>query len=88
LKAIVSERVKFLKKNLGKGNVFNDEVNCPYLFPAHYEESVLSSEIELSDFYGGMLYFHRCGDAAKPLPMIGKIKTIEIFSGGPRTDGR
>jgi hypothetical protein len=84
----IADRAKFLKKKIGKGNMYDDEVNCPSLSPSLYEEFVLPYEIELSDFHGGILYFHSCGDTTKLLPSIEKIKTIEMFHVGPWTDVR
>jgi uroporphyrinogen-III decarboxylase len=84
----IADRAKFLKKKVGKGNIYNDEVNCPSLSPALYEEFVLPYEIELSDFHGGILYYHSCGDTTKLLPSIVKTKTIEMFHVGPWTDVR
>jgi uroporphyrinogen-III decarboxylase len=82
----ITERAKFLGKCKGKGNIYNDEVNCPSLSPELYEEFALPYELELSDFHGGILYFHSCGDTTKLLPLIAKINTIEMFHVGPWTD--
>ncbi len=83
----ITERAKFLGKCKGKGNIYNDEVNCPSLSPELYEEFALPYELELSDFHGGILYFHSCGDTTKLLPLIAKINTIEMFHVGPWIGG-
>ncbi len=83
----ITEREKFLGKCKGKENIYNDEVNCPSLSPELYEEFALPYELELSDFHGGILYFHSCGDTTKLLPLIAKINTIEMFHVGPWIDG-
>ena len=82
----ISQRAKFLGKGVGKGNLYNDEVNCPTLSPKLYEEFALPYELELSDFHDGILYFHSCGDTTKLLPSISKIETLEMFHVGPWTD--
>ena len=33
-----TERAQFLGKSVGKGNIYNDEVNCPSISPTMYEE--------------------------------------------------
>lgn len=82
----IKDRADFLKKSVGKGNIYDDEVNCPSLSPGLYEEFVLPYEMELSDFHGGILYFHSCGDTTKLIPSIAKIATLEMFHVGPWTD--
>jgi uroporphyrinogen-III decarboxylase len=82
----ITERAKFLGRKIGKGNIYNDEVNCPTLSPELYEEFALPYEVELSDFHSGILYWHSCGDTTRLLPFIAKIGTLEMFHVGPWTD--
>ena len=85
-KAWIVERASFLGQAVEKGNLYNDEVNCPTLSPPLYEEFVLPYEQELSGFHGGILYWHSCGDTTALLPSIAKIPGIEMFHVGPWTD--
>jgi uroporphyrinogen-III decarboxylase len=85
-KAWISERAAFLGQQVEKGNLYNDEVNCPTLSPSQYEEFVLPYEQELSAFHGGILYWHSCGDTTALLPSIAKIPGIEMFHAGPWTN--
>jgi len=80
------ERAKFLKQEVGKGDLDNDEVNSLLLSPKHYEEFVLPYEQELCEFHGGIGYWHSCGDVTKLLNPIRKIPEIDMFHIGPWTD--
>jgi len=82
----VSERAKFLGRPIDKGNLYNDEVNCPTLSPRQYEEFVLPYEIELCNFHGGIVYWHSCGDITKLAEAIHKIPHVEMLHIGPWTD--
>lgn len=80
------ERASFLGMNVEKGNIYNDEVNTPTLSPEMYEEFALPYEIELSEFHGGILYWHSCGNTTALIPSIAKIPDLEMFHVGPWTD--
>ncbi|MEI6156775.1 MAG: uroporphyrinogen decarboxylase family protein, partial [Atribacterota bacterium] len=82
----ITEREKFLHRKIDKGNLYNDEVNCPTLSPVQYEEFVLPYEQELCAFHGGIAYWHSCGDTTKLLDSIRKIPQIDMFHVGPWTD--
>lgn len=82
------ERAKFLKRKVDKGNLYNDEVNSPTLSPQQYEEFVLPYEMELCEFYGGISYWHSCGDTTRLLGAIRKIPDIDMFHIGPWTSLR
>ena len=81
----ISDRAHFLGRQVEKGNLYNDEVNCPTLSPQQYEEFVLPYEIELCEFHGGITYWHSCGDTTKLLDSIRKIPQIDMFHIGPWT---
>jgi uroporphyrinogen-III decarboxylase len=76
----------YFKKPMPKVNLFNDEVNCPSLSPALYEEFVLPYEIELSEFHNGLHYWHSCGNVTELLPLLQKIPRVALFHVGPWTD--
>ena len=82
----VSERAKFLGRKIDKGNLYNDEVNCPTLSPEQYKEFVLPYEIELCNFHGGIVYWHSCGDIANLAEGISRIPYLEMLHIGPWTD--
>ena len=85
-KTWISERAAFLGQKVEKGNLYNDEVNSPTLSTPMYEEFALPYELELSDFHGGILYWHSCGDTTALLPSIAKIPGLGMFHAGPWTD--
>ncbi len=87
-KGWIEERATFLGRNVDKGNLYNDEVNCPTVSPEQYEGFVLPYEVELSEFHGGITYWHSCGDTTKLLDSIRRISSIEMFHIGPWTDLR
>ena len=82
----VKMRADFLGQGIEKGNLYNDEVNCPSLSKEMYEEFVLPYEKELSDYHGGILYWHSCGDTTRLLPSISRIPHLQMFHVGPWTD--
>jgi uroporphyrinogen-III decarboxylase len=85
-KSWIQDRAKFLNQEVEKGNLFNDEVNSPTLSQGLFEEYVLPYEQELSEFHGGILYWHSCGNTTILLPSIAKIPKLEMFHVGPWTD--
>jgi len=80
------ERSKFLHSPIEKTFLFNDEVGLPLITPEMYEEFVLPYEIELANFYGGILYWHSCGDTSDFINLIKRIPGLRMFHVGPRTD--
>jgi hypothetical protein len=80
------ERSNYLGVPLGPANLYNDEVNCPTLSPAMYEEFVLPYEQELSAFHNGIGYWHSCGDTTLLLGLIDRIPNLCMFHVGPWTD--
>ena len=40
----------------------NDEVGIPWVSPALYEEFILPYETDLSEYFGGIDYWHSCGN--------------------------
>lgn len=82
----VKERAKFLHLPIEKTFLFNDEIGLPLITPEMYEEFVLPYEIELANFYGGILYWHSCGDTSDFITLIKKIPGLKMFHVGPKTD--
>ena len=82
----VLERAKFLELPIDRGMLFNDEVGLPLITPQMYEEFVLPYELELAEFYGGIIYWHSCGDTTPFMDLIKSIPGLRMFHVGPRTD--
>ena len=80
------ERSKYLNEPIVPGNLFNDEIETPTMSPQMYEEFVLPYEIELSEFYGGIKYWHSCGNTTDVFELIAKIPNLDIFHVSPWAD--
>lgn len=80
------ERAKFLNCPIEKAFLLNDEVGLPIITPEMYEKFILPYEIELSKFYGGIIYWHSCGDTTNFVRLIKKIPGLKMFHIGPKTD--
>jgi uroporphyrinogen-III decarboxylase len=78
----------YLGKPVERNILGNDDIGSPSISPWVYEQLILPYEQELSRFYGGLLYWHSCGDVTPLLPAIRKIQDIEVFHVGPWTDVR
>ncbi len=69
-----------------RGLLGNDDVNTPTLSPALYREMVLPWELQLCQAYGGIFYWHSCGDASLLLADIARLPVLDLFHVGPKTD--
>ncbi len=86
MKKWLSERTRFLGLNeLEPIMIGNDEVGVPMISPSMYEEFVLPYEIELSEYFGGVDYWHSCSNITPLLPMIARIPNLRMIDVGPRT---
>ena len=77
---------QYLGKPIQKGNLFNDEINCPTVSRQLYSELILPFEQEICKFHGGLLYWHSCGDVTKILEEISEIPEIDMMHIGPWTN--
>ncbi len=77
---------RFLSIQRTRGLLGNDDVNCPTLSPALYRDVILPLETELSEHYGGIFYWHSCGNTTKLLDDITRIPVLDLFHCGPWTD--
>lgn len=80
------QRARFLRNHIEIGMLDNDDVNTPTISPSLYEDFVLPCEKDMSDFYGGISYWHSCGDITPLLTGIRQIPGIEMLHLGPWTD--
>jgi hypothetical protein len=79
-------RAKFLGTALDKPELGNDEVNVPSISPRLYRDLVLPSEKAYASAFGGLVYWHSCGNVTPMLELIREIPNITIFHVGPWTD--
>jgi len=85
-KSWAKERAKFLNSPIEKTFLYNDEIGLPFIRPEMYEEFILPYEIELAEFYGGILYWHSCANTTRFVEMIKKIPGLKMFHVSPNTD--
>jgi uroporphyrinogen-III decarboxylase len=84
-KGWTSQRADFMKVPIQSGSLYNDEVTVPLLSPRLYEEFVLPYEVELSEFYGGITYWHSCGNTTDLQDLIKDIPHLEMIHISPWT---
>jgi hypothetical protein len=63
----------------------NDEVGAPLTSPRHYREFILPYEIELSEHFQGVDYWHSCANVTHLLPLIACIPNLRMMDIGPWT---
>ncbi len=63
----------------------NDEVGAPMIGPHHYEEFVLPYETALSEYFGGIDYWHSCANVTPLLPLIARLPKLRMMDVGPWT---
>jgi len=88
MKSWFDSLAQYLGKPVGKGTLFNDEVNCPSLSPEFYKEFVLPYEKELCEYHGGLHYWHSCGDITRLCRLIREIPNIDLIHRGPWTNAQ
>lgn len=76
---------------LGKKEFFlpimgNDAVNCPIVSPRVYEEFVLPYEKELSEFHGGIGWWHTCGNITPLFSLVSQGPSIRMLDVNTWTD--
>ena len=81
-------REKYLGEKTGKINLYNDEVNTPTVSPALYEEFILPYEVQLSNRFGGLNYWHSCGKLDRLYESIAKVPGIDMIHKGPWTSAK
>ncbi len=81
-----TQRARFLgREALDPIILGDDEVGVPWISPALYEEFVLPYERELAEYFGGIDYWHSCGDCTKLLPLLARISKLRMMDVGPWT---
>ena len=82
-----TQRAKYFGQDgLAPSNLYNDEVAAPPLSPGIYRDIVLPSEIKVSEAYGGINYWHSCGDTTHFYEDINKIPNVGIVHVSPWCD--
>lgn len=84
-KAWSGERSRLLQEKSGKCKLFNDEICSPIIGPKTYNEIIFPYEKELAEHYGGVRYFHSCGQINPFLPKIAELPGLDACHIGPWT---
>ena len=79
-KAFTAWRSRFLGEPVAKGDLFNDDLAI--MSPEAYAKFFLPYEQELADFYGGIAYWHSCGDLTRHIAQIHRLTGIDLFDFG------
>jgi hypothetical protein len=74
------QRNEYLGVALSHANIYNDEVTHPIVSPKMYEECILPSETGLSEFFGGLSYWHSCGNTTYLYNLIQRIPKLEMVT--------
>jgi uroporphyrinogen-III decarboxylase len=73
-------RADYTGEPVARCDLFNDDI--PLMSPDNYERFFLPYERELSDFHGGVWYWHSCGDITKHVPGIQRLPGVHILDFG------
>jgi len=86
LKEYAKARAEFLGEPVAKGMLFNDEVSSQMFSNEIYQSLILPYEIELSEFCGGLRYWHSCGVTDPFYDSISTIPRLKMMHLGPWSD--
>ena len=73
-------RAAYTGEPIARCDLFNDDV--PLMSPASYAQFFFPYEQELSEFYGGVYYWHSCGDITAHVSEIRKLRGVHLLDFG------
>ncbi|MFA5026806.1 MAG: uroporphyrinogen decarboxylase family protein [Candidatus Methylomirabilota bacterium] len=73
-------RAEFTGEPIAPCDLFNDDI--PLMSPRSYAELFRPCEQILSDFHGGVAYWHSCGDITRHLGEIGRLTGVRLIDFG------
>lgn len=73
-------RTDFTGEPIARCDLFNDDI--PLMSPRSYALFFFSYEQELSGFFGGVYYWHSCGDITEHAPEIRRLTGIHLLDFG------
>jgi uroporphyrinogen-III decarboxylase len=79
-KQFAAWRSEYTGEPVARCDLFNDDI--PLMSPDSYEKFFLPYEQELSDFHGGVWYWHSCGDITKHVPRIQGLRGVALLDFG------
>ena len=80
------QRAKYLGTPLVPTNFYNDEVMAPTISRDMYRDMILPSEKRISEAFGGINYWHSCGDTTPFLQEINSIPNVAMVQVSPWTN--
>ncbi len=81
-----TDRAAYLNEPVPFGKLYNDEVDSPTISPGIYDEFIFPYEKELSEFHGGISYYHSCGNTTSFMKSISRLPKLEYFHVSPWAD--
>jgi hypothetical protein len=60
-------------------DVYSDETDGNSISPSVYEKTILPSELKLAEFYGGVRYYHSCGNLTPLLGALARIPGLSVL---------
>jgi Uroporphyrinogen decarboxylase (URO-D) len=73
-------RVDYTGEPIARCDLFNDDI--PLMSPESYSRFFLPYEQELSDFFGGVYYWHSCGDITAHVPEVHRLTGVHLLDFG------
>jgi uroporphyrinogen-III decarboxylase len=73
-------RARHTGEPIARCDLFNDDI--PLMSPSSYRKFFLPYEQELSDFCGGVWYWHSCGDITEHVPEIRRLTGVQLIDFG------
>jgi Uroporphyrinogen decarboxylase (URO-D) len=73
-------KADYTKEPIARCDLFNDDI--PLMSPDTYADFFLQYEQELSDFHGGVWYWHSCGDITRHVPAVQRLKGVALLDFG------
>lgn len=77
---------KFSNKAMHTCMLGNDEVTSPMVSPGMYKNIIKPSEIRLSEAFGGINYWHSCGNTTPFMSEINTIPNLDMVHVSPWSD--
>ncbi len=79
-KTFVLWRQDYTGEPIRRGDLFNDDI--PLMSPDMYTKYFLEYELEMSELYGGIYYWHSCGDVTAHVSAIQELPDIDLMDFG------
>jgi len=79
-------RAHFTGEPIARCDLFNDDI--PLMSPTSYTQFFLPYEQELSDFFGGVYYWHSCGDITAHVPAVRRLPSVNLLDFGVSMDDK